>query len=52
MSTMQRFGLLDLLQDLDIVLASMMDIFKMVKQEVVSRGRGGWGWVVDFLLSR
>ena len=32
LSTMQRFGLLDLLQDLNIVLASMIDIFKMVKK--------------------
>ena len=38
----QRFGLLDLLQDLNIVLASMIDIFKMVKNIRLSEE----AWVV------
>ena len=34
------FGLLDLLQDLNMVLASMIGIFKMVKNSRLSVGAG------------
>ena len=33
--TIQRFGLLDLLQDLNTVLASMIDIFKFGKKKKI-----------------
>ena len=40
LSTMQRFGLLDLLQDLNMVLASMIGILKIVKNSRLSVGAG------------
>ena len=43
LSTVQRFGLLDLLQDLNTVLASIIDIFKMVKRVGCELGQGWLG---------